>query len=187
VELGRRSATPPEVASSDDLTGLLDRREARRLLVEEGGRYRRYGQPMAVALFEVDHLDGMDASFGEGAGDAVVRHVARMLKAQIRSTDRAARWSGRSLMVILPGLADRQAMLMVERFRRTVADCPTPWQNGGGAARLLPFSLGAGIASLPGDARDDRELILAAEEALAVARTRGPGQAVLAVEIPRDR
>lgn len=84
------------MAITDGLTGLTNRQEFNRLLEHETERASRYGTPLALIMYDLDHFKGVNDRFGHDTGDDVLRTVAALTNAQLRSTDLHGRWGARS-------------------------------------------------------------------------------------------
>ncbi|MFN7134339.1 MAG: diguanylate cyclase, partial [Myxococcales bacterium] len=108
-------------ASTDPLTGLLNRRGCDELLARELARTRRLGAPMSFVLFDIDHFKRVNDEHGHAAGNAVLADVARLLREQVRATDVPVRWGGEELLVVLPEIPADGARMFAERVRHAVA------------------------------------------------------------------
>lgn len=89
-------------ATTDDLTGLPNRREFMRIAEEEIARSRRYGHELVLCFFDLDDLKAVNDRLGHAAGDAALKHFAANLARHTRSTDTAARLSGDEFALLLP-------------------------------------------------------------------------------------
>jgi two-component system, cell cycle response regulator len=117
------------LANNDGLTGLPNRRRASERLEIELSRSRRYRNPMAVALCDVDHFKHVNDQFGHNMGDEVLVHVARALSASLRQVDLVGRWGGEEFLVILPETDVAGARIVGERLRKSVETLP-PFKDG---------------------------------------------------------
>jgi len=91
-----------QLATTDELTGLYNRRSGNERLRDEIERFARTGRPFAFILFDIDHFKRINDSFGHEQGDAVLQRVAEALRNRARRVDIAARWGGEEFAVILP-------------------------------------------------------------------------------------
>ncbi len=89
-------------ANTDTLTGLLNRRGIFAAFDVEADRHRRYGHPLTVVLFDVDHFKQINDRYGHSAGDRVLLNVARSVQEAIRPADYLARWGGEDFLLLLP-------------------------------------------------------------------------------------
>ena len=114
-------ATIRLLATTDELTGLANRRHMQELLAAEQARCARYGAHACVALIDIDYFKRINDRLGHAAGDAVLRAFAGATGATLRAGDTLARWGGEEFLLLMPDatLADAQAAL--ERMRAAVA------------------------------------------------------------------
>jgi diguanylate cyclase (GGDEF)-like protein len=156
----RLEAELREMATTDMLTGLPNRRHFLARLEEEHARLRRRDVThAAVLMLDLDHFKRINDTFGHPTGDAVLEHVASLISGEVRSIDTASRLGGEEFAVILAGATDAAALEFAERLRRTVASVPT--EHDGHAVAV---TVSIGIAAMT--ARDT-----AADAALARADT----------------
>jgi diguanylate cyclase (GGDEF)-like protein len=170
-QISRLAALLSDATRTDPLTGLLNRRAFEELLDEELERSRRTGRPMSVLVGDVDGLGLVNERRGHGAGDAVLRLVARDMQKWKRRIDSAGRIGGEEFALLLPETDERGAFLVAERLRRaahrTFGDEP------------LPVTISFGVASHP-DHGDDRDLLLsAAARAMDAAKELGRDRSVI--------
>ena len=92
-----------QLATRDQLTGMLNRREFDRILAEEEERSRRFGHPFSLVMMDIDHFKKVNDQYGHQAGDAVLRHLADILLHSFRELDVVARVGGEEFVVLLPG------------------------------------------------------------------------------------
>lgn len=155
-------------ASTDALTGLVNRRafdeQLKRLLNESD----RFGQPLALILADIDHFKVINDSWGHEAGDEVLRWVAKRLGEGPRSVDVIARYGGEEFAILLPQTSVTGAADVADRLRRSVGARAVKWK---GAEIAVTISLG--VASYP-DAVPLRDgLFRAADRALYEAKNAG--------------
>ena len=108
------------LANNDGLTGLPNRRRASERLEIEVSRSRRYRNPMAVALCDVDHFKLVNDRFGHNMGDEVLVQVAAALQSSLRQVDLVGRWGGEEFLVILPETDPAGARVVGERLRKSI-------------------------------------------------------------------
>jgi two-component system cell cycle response regulator len=182
IERGRLLNEMRALARHDHLTGLLTRREMDRVLDEELVRSHRYGHAVALILLDLDHFKQVNDAHGHVAGDAALRAVAAIVQQCVRDTDRAARYGGDELAILLPETDHVGATVLAERIRSRVAaaamqapaDANTP-----GAP--IPLTLSIGVAALPGStAATPSEFIARADAGLYQAKRNGRNQVVCA-------
>ena len=171
TDLGPRIAAARAVhdaerrAVVDPLTGLRNRREFERAL----STYNQASQePATLVYIDLDHFKKLNDTLGHPAGDAALKHVARLLEAAVRDGDLVARIGGEEFAVWLPRTALREGMEVAERIRRSVAEKPLTW---GGS--VYPLTTSCGIASCPELVGDVLNLPAAADAALYRAKQAG--------------
>ena len=109
------------LATRDDLTGLSNRRHMQELMAIEKARQRRTGQPMAVALIDIDFFKRINDTYGHAGGDLVLKTFAQLTRDSLRTTDVLARWGGEEFLLMLPGSRADEAAQGVERMRSHLA------------------------------------------------------------------
>jgi diguanylate cyclase (GGDEF)-like protein len=176
LKLGDTLEALRRLATRDELTGLLNRREYDRVLAEEEDRAERFGNSLALVVVDLDRFKFINDMNGHPAGDAVLREAARRIAGVIRTVDRAARIGGEEFALILVQ-TDRQGALEVAR-RAIAAVANEPIRIGEGHS--LSVTASAGVAELPTDAREAGQLFAAADKALYAAKAQGRNRAVLA-------
>jgi two-component system cell cycle response regulator len=173
LKLGETLEALRRLATRDQLTGLLNRREFDRILQEESERAARFGRPLALVLVDIDHFKRVNDTHGHPAGDEVLREVARRLGALMRSVDRVTRFGGEEFALVVMEM-DRSTAL--ETARRICEEMRrTPIMVG---SVELAVTVSAGVAVLPGDADDGKALVAAADKALYAAKASGRNRAL---------
>ncbi len=109
-----------EIARTDALTGLPNRREASHLLEMEVTRSTRSTEPFALVLADVDHFKKVNDELGHDAGDEVLKRIASILRRALRAQDTVARWGGEEFLCILPQTDDAGAVVAAEKARAAV-------------------------------------------------------------------
>lgn len=157
-----------EMAATDHLTGLLNRREGFRRLSEEFARGERSGRPMCVMMLDIDHFKRINDTYGHLTGDLVLKKVALTLKKIVRSSDIVCRFGGEEFLVVLPETTRDDAMGLAERFRRLIEDvkCLSDDQQ------TIRLTISIGVAERHGDDSDER-VIDRADQALYKAKNNG--------------
>jgi diguanylate cyclase (GGDEF)-like protein len=178
IERSRLLNEMRSLARHDHLTGLLTRREMDRLLEEELIRSYRYGHPVALMLIDLDHFKQVNDTYGHVSGDAALRAVAAVVLQCARDTDRAARYGGDELAVLLPETDHVGACVLAERIRAKVAASGIePPPDAQVTAGPIPLTLSIGVAALPGSTvATPSEFISRADAALYQAKRSGRNQ-----------
>ena len=105
MDISRRKELEAELerlATTDELTGLFNRRYGIDAVKNEIARAQRSGRPLSLILLDIDHFKGVNDRFGHDVGDKVLGDLAGLLRERLRRTDTAARWGGEEFAVILP-------------------------------------------------------------------------------------
>jgi diguanylate cyclase (GGDEF)-like protein len=156
------------MAERDALTGLANRRRLTSVGQEEERRTRRLGHPLAALMLDLDRFKLVNDRHGHGAGDDVLREVARRIQATVREVDLATRYGGEEFAVLLPDTRLEKAQEVAERIREVVEASPVQTRRG-----PLPVTISAGVAVLDGDGGDLTSLLEAADGALYAAKKGG--------------
>jgi len=120
-ELGLALARIQELATRDELTGLVNRRHMMDVLNQHHKRIDRTGQHhFCVALLDLDHFKRINDTHGHGVGDEVLRHFAREMRQALRATDVLARWGGEEFLLLLQDNTADKACDGLERVRDIV-------------------------------------------------------------------
>ncbi len=155
-------------ASLDPLTGVTNRPTLVLNLEREMDRARRLQTSISLVLVDIDHFKEINGRFGRKLGDVVLKRVADILRAQIRSYDLAGRTGGQELAVILPQTSLSTAAEIAERLRATVA--LEPVRHG---TRSAPVTISLGVAELRPEMRTVDSLLGRAANALYNAKANG--------------
>jgi diguanylate cyclase (GGDEF)-like protein len=179
-EIGRRAKAEDrleEMATTDALTGLKNRRKFDSMIELEWRRAIRQKVPLALLMIDADHFKAYNDTFGHQAGDQVLVGVAICITDSVRRAgDCAARYGGEEFAVLLPGLSSTEALAVAETIRLKVE----LWSD-----EPQGTTVSVGIASLrPAAATDWSELLSAADKALYAAKAQGRNRSVVA-SIPK--
>jgi two-component system cell cycle response regulator len=120
------------MATTDQLTGLLNRLACLQLLSTEIERANRYDRHLAVAILDIDHFKRINDSHGHAVGDEVLRHVAGLLRSHVRAVDALGRYGGEEFLLIMPETDIPGGVASAENLRRAVGREPVrvPTENG---------------------------------------------------------
>jgi len=110
------------LASTDDLTGLPNRRRWEEELPRELGRSLRYDEPICVAMLDLDHFKEYNDAYGHQVGDRMLKEVAAAWRDVLRPYDLLARYGGEEFGLILAGCVLDEAVGIIERLRRATPD-----------------------------------------------------------------
>ena len=155
------------LASTDELTGIANRRAFLRHLDREIEGSTEFGWPLAVAMFDVDHFKRVNDSYGHAVGDRVLQLIAARASAVVRSGDLVGRLGGEEFGILMPGATAEDAAVVAERLREAME---TP--RAGEEAGLPSVTVSVGIAARE-DQADAAALLAVADAALYGAKGAG--------------
>lgn len=137
-----------EMATTDSLTGLLNRRHMKHLAEHELARFERSARPSSFLLLDADHFKTINDTHGHEVGDQVLIGLAQVIGNELRSQDLLARWGGEEFLILLPETDAESARVIAERIRVSLASFP--WSDMVNVP--LNVTLSAGVSELrPGD------------------------------------
>lgn len=128
-----------QIATHDELTGLVNRRHTQSLMLNEQRRSQRSKQPFCIGLLDIDHFKRVNDQYGHAAGDEVLRTLAAAGLKCMRTTDVMGRWGGEEFVLILPNTRLEEALIALERFRVYMATNKVQVPN---AELVITFSAG---------------------------------------------
>jgi diguanylate cyclase (GGDEF)-like protein len=152
-----------QMAATDGLTGLANRRSFDEVLERELLRAGRTDGRLSIVLIDVDKFKVLNDTYGHVIGDAVLRGIAAALRSQGREYDTIARFGGEEFAAILPGCSSGLALQVAERLREAVQDSPNE----------VPVTASCGVATYPYDGLDATSLVQAADDALYASKHAG--------------
>jgi two-component system, cell cycle response regulator len=155
------------LATTDELTGLANRRYFFVRLTEEAKRTQRYGQPLALALLDIDHFKRINDVYGHAAGDEVLETVGRLCRETLRDVDTIGRIGGEEIAVLMPATTLTGAWIVCERLRQAIADADV--ETSGASVRS---TVSIGIAELA-QGEEFTRLLARADQALYRAKESG--------------
>lgn len=162
-----------EMSVRDALTGLGNRRVMDTFITTELSRAERYDHPFAVIMMDLDHFKILNDTYGHQGGDEVLRWVAGIIKASVRSCDRAVRYGGEEMAILLPESDIDGAFLVAERVRQRLDRERIDLALESGEVVPVHVTMSIGVAAFPAHASDADLLISAADQALYRAKRSG--------------
>ena len=168
-----------ELAVTDELTGVYNRRHAFERFGGELAKVRRGGPPLSCLVIDFDHFKRINDEYGHAAGDAVLRGVAAALRDALRPYDILARLGGEEFLVILPGIGPEEVLPVAERLRQIVSGTSIVF---GPARTPLAVTVSIGIATSTGGTEDVGALLSRADLALYAAKKAGRNRCIQGVE-----
>ena len=167
-----------EVSTTDELTGLHNRKYLQEALESEISRSRRYKTKVSCILFDLDYFKAVNDMYGYEWGDILLRNIAGMLDVSVRKEDVVTRYGDEEFLLILPNTSEDNAFIYAERFRRAVEKMEF---IPAGEEERHPVTISGGIATFPcmeNVHEDANTLIRYAEHALYNAKHRGRNKVV---------
>jgi two-component system, cell cycle response regulator len=175
-ELARRNAELEELARTDVLTGLANRRHADEVLRATIASARRHHRTLCAVLVDVDRFKTINDAHGHAAGDAVLREIAARLTDGLREEDVAARWGGEEFLLLLPDSPD--ASIVCERLRTAISGRPVNVHG------LLELKVSASFGWAPWTGDETGEALVGrADVALYAAKNGGRDRVVAATPL----
>ena len=159
-----------EIATTDQLTGLANRRAFDARLEDEIRRARRYNQPFSLAIMDLDHFKSVNDIYGHVVGDRVLQETARVCRLNCRDTDLMARYGGEEFAFILPQTGPGECQAIMERVRLSVESALIEDDFSGGRIRI---TASIGTSSFPEIQGDAESILVDADEALYRAKNEG--------------
>ena len=166
------------VSTTDDLTGLHNRKYLQERLEEEISRSRRYGTKLSCILFDLDYFKVVNDMYGYEWGDILLTKIANKLNAMIRKEDILTRYGDEEFLLVLPNTSEDNAFLFGERFRREVEKMEF---IPAGEEEPHKVTISGGISTYPcmPDVEEDANTIIRyAEHALYNAKHRGKNKII---------
>ncbi len=154
-----------ELARTDDLTGLLNRRSFMEVAHQEINRARRFRHPFTVAYMDVDNFKTVNDQHGHSTGDAVLREVAQTIKQNLREIDVIARLGGDEFVILMPETNDAAAEAVVGRMQQQIT---TVVARGG-----WPISLSIGVVTWTTPPRTVDFMLKRADDAMYAVKNSG--------------
>ena len=157
-----------ELADTDPLTGLTNRRGIATMGEDVLATFSRTRSPFSVLIVDIDRFKSINDTFGHPAGDDVIRHVSKIVKSEMRPSDRAARFGGEEFVAFLRDCPLESAAEVAERIRQAVEGGRV--LHGGAAIRC---TASIGVAVIEAGDRDIQDVIARADSALYAAKASG--------------
>jgi diguanylate cyclase (GGDEF)-like protein len=149
-------------ATTDRMTKLFSHHYFQQALEEEIARAHRYGTTLSLIMFDIDHFKKFNDTYGHLQGDMIIKEIANILRASVRTIDFTARYGGEEFVVILPEVQAKGAAVVAERIRKTIETFSFKGEEG-----PLYVTVSIGVAAFkPARMRSASQLIAEADKAL---------------------
>ncbi|MBR0711952.1 sensor domain-containing diguanylate cyclase [Bradyrhizobium liaoningense] len=163
-----------QLADTDFMTGLMNRRSFLAVADDAVAFYRRYRRNMATLMIDIDHFKKINDAHGHAAGDDAIKRVAEIVSQSIRTTDKAARFGGEEFVVLLREIDQETAVLLAERIRTSIESATI--RHGD---TVIPLTVSVGLALFDEHDRDVQDIIERADQGLYVAKKTGRNRTIL--------
>ena len=180
-EMKAMQAELQRLASTDSLTGCLNRRAFLNVASNEFYRAKRYDSRLAVAMFDIDHFKRVNDTHGHSVGDECIKVLVRTITGTIRGSDVFARFGGEEFVLMLPETEAHDALRLCERLRRNIEENAVQTENGD-----VRFTVSVGVADFQHHLSSLDEMIAKADSALYTAKRNGRNQVAFASPMKTD-
>lgn len=160
----------------DALTGVYNRRLFDDRLPVELNRSKRYNQPLALVMVDIDHFKKFNDTYGHRAGDFVLNAVGQTIKKSLRTQDIVCRYGGEEFCIIMPMTLSKDAAMVMSRIRSDFQDryFHSPYDKTD-----FNVNISIGVAQYPNDSNEGDNLVRCADEALYEAKETGRNRVVI--------
>lgn len=159
------------LATTDGLTGLVNRQHIDTILEEQRLAALRYNRALAIVLLDIDTFKQINDTHGHGVGDSVLKDLASLLSAMVRETDFVGRYGGEEFLIVLPETALTAAQVVAEKVRQAIESHAFP--------TVGRVTASFGIATLD-QGETLRDFVHRADEALYVSKSTGRNRVSIA-------
>ena len=166
-----------KLSITDGLTELFNHRHVHELLQEEYERSRRTGEPLGVAMLDLDRFKHVNDTYGHPTGDVILYETARIIRDTAREIDMVGRYGGEEFIAILPNTDEDAAARFAERVRERVEQ--HVFRDGATEVRM---TTSCGVSSYPAAGASPEDVLKAADQALYQAKRGGRNRVVRASE-----
>jgi len=161
-------------AMFDALTEIPNRLSYEKKAAEEIARWKRFSNPLSLAIWDIDLFKKVNDTYGHKAGDKVLKTVAQLLVKSIRETDFLARYGGEEFVMLLPGTKQEETLRLVNKLRQQIEDCGFHYHG-----EAVKITISCGVSSFnEGDTLS--QVFERADQALYKAKENGRNQCVIA-------
>ncbi len=163
------------LAFTDELTGVFNRRYFNQRYAREIGRAKRYNRRLSALMIDIDHFKQYNDTLGHIMGDQVLRLMAEIFENNIRKADVISRYGGEEFVIILPEIDAARAFVVAEKLLTVVENSVFPGTEKLPAGKI---TISIGVASFPQDGSAPAEVLNEADKALYAAKKMGRNRVV---------
>ncbi len=163
-----------ELNMTDGLTGMYNRRYLDIRINEEFKRHQRFGRPMSLILFDIDHFKKINDTYGHQCGDYILQDLSSATLSAIRNVDILARYGGEEFCCLLPETSSDKSVLIAERLRKQVMENSFRWNDAD-----VHVTISLGVSVLTAGIDSPGALIERADQALYQAKDNGRNRVML--------
>jgi diguanylate cyclase (GGDEF)-like protein len=163
-----------QLSLTDELTGLHNMRNFFNLAAAHKELAQRNGSTMTICMLDADNLKQVNDRYGHLAGTEMIRHVARIINRNIRSSDIAARYGGDEFLVMFTATNKESSLIAIRRIVTNLAATPFDYEG-----TRLSTTISAGVAAFPEDGADIRTVIVKADEAMYTSKKEGKNRVTI--------
>ena len=157
----------------DGLTEAHNKRYLLDYLEREVARCVRYGRPLSLVMFDIDHFKKINDTFGHLTGDHVLREIGRRVRARIRKEELLARYGGEEFIIVLPEAGHQGALEFADQLRQLVSEESIEFEGDS-----IDVTISVGVTTIEGEPIDVSRFIKLADENLYEAKRSGRDRVV---------
>ena len=165
-------------ANADNLTNLYNHRGFQEVLASEIQKAEETETPLSIVMFDVNNISKINRELGHAKGDEVIKLLAEKVKQNIRTNDKAGRYGGDEIAVILPNTQTNDAKYLAEYITYTLSCCFVD--------DVGPVKVSVGISTYPNDTKDQEKLLILAEQAMYISLAKGYKEGMSAIVSSSD-
>ena len=163
---------------TDALTGLYNHRKFQEILTSEIDKANRTQTETSIVIFDINNISQINKDFGAAKGDEIIKLVADKIKDGIRNNDSAARYGGDEIAIILPETTAAEAKYLAEYLTYSLSCCLVD--------DVGPIKVSVGIATYPKSTQDLEKLLILAEQAMYISKSKGYKNGMSAIVSSED-
>ena len=160
-------------ANADNLTNLYNHRGFQEVLAVELQKAKETETPLSIVMFDINNISKINRELGHAKGDEVIKLLAEKIKQNIRSNDKAGRYGGDEIAVVLPNTSTADAKYLAEFITYTLSCCFVD--------DVGPVKVSVGISTFPDNSSDQEKLLILAEQAMFISQAKGYKEGMSAI------